>query len=141
MGSKWKWRGGAVGGSGGVGVNRWVTPRPHAAASAPSRPSSHHPHPTLPHELSMSVTPPHTLPSHPALSPCPDQVRCAAAVWLVSLLGFCGRAAALRGPALPKIQVRVCAYVFVCVCVCVCVRVCVRACVRACVCVCVCGGG
>ncbi|GIL84022.1 hypothetical protein Vretifemale_12732, partial [Volvox reticuliferus] len=32
------------------------------------------------------------------------EVRCAGAVWLVSLLGFCGRAAVLRGAELPKIQ-------------------------------------
>ncbi|GLI60137.1 hypothetical protein VaNZ11_002209, partial [Volvox africanus] len=32
------------------------------------------------------------------------EVRCAGAVWLVSLLGFCGRTAALRGAELPKIQ-------------------------------------
>ncbi|KXZ47234.1 hypothetical protein GPECTOR_37g240 [Gonium pectorale] len=32
------------------------------------------------------------------------EVRCAGAVWLVSLLRFCGSAAELRGPALPRIQ-------------------------------------
>ncbi|KAG2487332.1 hypothetical protein HYH03_014048 [Edaphochlamys debaryana] len=32
------------------------------------------------------------------------EVRCAGAVWLVSLLGFCEGAPALRGEALPKIQ-------------------------------------